>query len=171
MSRAFVKESDGDDGASDALPPESPHPILLTPQGARRMTEAFGRLTVEYLALDPEDSDPAIQHRRRRLRRDARILERKLARAEIIDPAHLPTDRVGFGLRVTVAEDGGGPPRIYQITGEDEADPALGRVSWLSPLAKVLMEAELGERVEWHRPAGLTGLTILAIAAPEIDEI
>ena len=49
------------------------------------------------------------------------------------------------------------------IVGEDEADPATGRISWVSPMAEALLDAEPGDEVAWRRPAGKTRLEILAV--------
>ena len=51
--------------------------------------------------------------------------------------------------------------RSYTIVGEDEADPDAGLVSWVSPLAKVLEGARVGEQVVWRRPAGPIELTVV----------
>jgi transcription elongation GreA/GreB family factor len=70
---------------------------------------------------------------------------------------------VGFGATVTVRETSG-EHRDYTIVGEDEADPDAGLVSWVSPLARVLEGARVGEQAVWRRPAGSLELTVVAIA-------
>jgi transcription elongation GreA/GreB family factor len=54
----------------------------------------------------------------------------------------------------------------FTIVGEDEADVATGKVSWLSPLAKALIGARVGDTVKWRRPVGDTDLEILDIHYP-----
>jgi len=51
----------------------------------------------------------------------------------------------------------------FAVVGEDEADPARGRISWVSPLARALAEARVGDAVVWKRPTGEVELTIVAI--------
>ncbi len=67
-----------------------------------------------------------------------------------------------FGARVTVADEAGGA-RAFIIVGEDEADAAAGKVSWLSPLARALTGGHVGDAVTWRRPAGDLELEITAI--------
>ena len=63
--------------------------------------------------------------------------------------------------------DPSGREQVYEITGEDEADPALGRISAHSPLARALWGAEVGDIVEWKKPSGPIELTISAITCPK----
>ena len=72
---------------------------------------------------------------------------------------------VAFGLRVTVADDTG-VETTYEITGEDEADAALGRIAPHSPLARALLGAEPGDSVTVRRPSGAVTVEILAITRP-----
>ena len=78
-----------------------------------------------------------------------------------LDPAQAP-DRVRFGMTVEV-QDEEGRVETYSIVGEDEADAALGKISWISPLAEALLHAEPGDEVVWRRPAGRKRLEVLAV--------
>ena len=163
MSRAFVKEGDG---SLDPLPdlPVSPHPNYVTPAGLADL-QARLRDTQARLA--------ALKDRKERLdrlpeaaaERDIRYLEARLRTAILIDPATLPEDEVAFGLIVTVADEDG-TERRFQITGEDEADPALGRIAAHSPLARALMGGHVGDVVTWRKPSGAEELEILSIRRP-----
>ena len=68
-----------------------------------------------------------------------------------------------FGLRVTVVDEAG-VRSVYEITGEDEAEAALGRIAPQSPLARALMGAVVGDEVMWHKPTGAVALEIVEIA-------
>jgi transcription elongation factor GreB len=162
MSRAFVKEQDGDPG-DEPLPPDSPHPLYVTPDG---LAELQARAAALAAALDGRTApaEPAAAEALRRDKRERRILERKLARAIPVDPAKVPNDVVAFGHWVR-AEDDAGEEALYRIVGEDQADPARGWISWLSPLAQALTGAAIEDRVVWRRPVGDLALTVLAIAA------
>jgi transcription elongation GreA/GreB family factor len=70
---------------------------------------------------------------------------------------------VHFGATVR-AEDAEGRVHRFKIVGEDEADVATGKVSWVSPLAKALIGARVGDTVKWRRPAGEVELEILEIS-------
>jgi transcription elongation factor GreB len=70
---------------------------------------------------------------------------------------------VRFGARVTVA-DGDGAEKVYRIVGIDETNPSQGEVSWISPVAKALLNARVGDTVMLRTPKGEVELEILAIA-------
>jgi len=162
MSRAFVKEQDGDPG-DEPLPPENPHPLYVTPDGLAALQARADVLTatLEGRTLPGE---PAAAEAYRREKREWRILERKLARAILVDPAKAAGDVVAFGHWVRAEDDEGNDLR-YRIVGEDQADPTRGWISWLSPLAQALTGAAIDERVVWRRPVGDLALTVTAIAA------
>ena len=87
-------------------------------------------------------------------------LESKVSHAEVIHP---PTDggRVTFGSTVLLADESGQEIR-YQIVGSDEAEPAKGRISVLSPLARTLIGRQVGERVVAQVPGGKKTYEIVA---------
>jgi transcription elongation factor GreA len=97
---------------------------------------------------------------------EARIkdLEGKLATAEVIDP---PTsgDRITFGSTVRL-EDGDGKLVCYQIVGSDESDPARGRISVLSPLARTLIGKKVGDQVVAQLPGGKKAFEVLEANFP-----
>ena len=97
--------------------------------------------------------------------RDIRYLEARLRSAILIDPATLPVTEVAFGHIVTVADDDGLETR-FQITGEDEADAAQGRITPQSPLARALLGAAVGDVVNWRKPSGTVALEVIRIECP-----
>lgn len=162
MSRAFVKEGSGE---LDPLPdlPLSPHPNHVTPRGLAALQARLAARQADLAALRarPERLDKLPEAA---AERDIRYLEARLKSAILVPP--LPDTRtVAFGHRVTVA-DAEGRETTYEITGEDEADPALGRIAPHSPLARALLGAEVGDTVTWNRPAGRAELEILSITCP-----
>jgi len=163
MSRAFVKE---DDGAPDEALPERPvseHPNYVTASGLAQLEERRRELEAQRLELARRaDSDDSAAEQLRHVERDLRYFQRRLETAIEVDPASGPPGVVGFGATVTV-RDAGGEQHSYTIVGEDEADPDAGLVSWVSPLARVLDGARVGEQVVWRRPAGSLELTVVAI--------
>lgn len=162
MSRAFVKEGDG---ALDPLPdlPVSPHPNWVTPRGLgalrARLLQTQTRLAELRARPDRMDKLPEAA-----AERDIRYLEARLRSAIPVDPAQTPTDRVGFGHRVTLGT-AGGQRRVLDIVGEDEADPAQGRISLYAPLARALLGAEVGDSVDFPLPGGADWV-VLAISCP-----
>ena len=95
--------------------------------------------------------------------RDARV---RLARAEVVDVSGQPPDRGRFGTTVVLEDLDSGDELTYRIVGEDEADPEHELVSWLSPLARALLGARVGDTVVWRRPAGDLEIEIVAIEPP-----
>jgi transcription elongation factor GreB len=80
-----------------------------------------------------------------------------------VAPPTAPEDRVRFGATVMVRERSG-EESCYRIVGVDETDVDRGWVSWLSPIAKALLNARLGDRVKMRLPAGEKELEITRVA-------
>ena len=106
--------------------------------------------------------DLSSQQTKTRLERDIAYYADRIKQAVRVDPESQSTDKVHFGARVDV-EDDEGERSTFVIVGEDEADAAQGAISWVSPLAKALMNAEVGDVVLWQRPKGNKELTVIAI--------
>lgn len=157
MSRAFVKEGDGDDPGPLPERRISPHPNVVTARGLRRIDETLAQLEAEHLAARASQDRAALA----RIGRDLRYWHARRQSAQLA-PAP-PPDVSGFGARVTF-RDARGRRRRYRLVGEDEADPAEGRISWYSPIARALADRRVGDVVSG--PGG--ELEILAIdATPE----
>jgi len=156
MSRAFVKESD----SVEPLPeiPVSEHPNWTTPAGLRRQQQRLDELRDAAKQPSLAQDDAALQT----IAREQRWIEARIASANVVDPAQQPHGRVAFGASVDVVDEHG-TEATYRIVGEDEADAEHGSVSWLSPLAKAVIGAKVGDEVLWRRPAGDLRIEILAI--------
>ena len=100
------------------------------------------------------------------LEKRIRDIENKIANANVVDPSTVGTDRVVFGLQVTVQDLDSGEESSYQIVGEDEADIAAQRISVSSPVARALIGKSVGDIVQVQIPRGLRELEVLKIAAP-----
>ena len=163
MSRAFVKENE------DQVPelperPQSPHPNFVTPRGLALLKQQLAELEDAKHRHQTEESlldKDALQV----TERDLRYVQERLKRAIPVDPAQQPRDRVDFGALVAT-EDENGAKRKFEIVGEDEADPNIGKLSWVSPLALALKDAKVGDAVVWKRPAGDLELDIISIEYP-----
>jgi len=97
---------------------------------------------------------------------EARILEveAKLSQAEVIEPPR-DGERITFGSTVRLRDAEGREIR-YQIVGSDEADPASGRISILSPIARTLIGKEAGDEVKAQAPGGTRTFEVLAVNFP-----
>ena len=135
MSRAFVKERDGE-APSEEMPerPISAHPNYVTPQGLALIDREIIRLGEEYAASD----EPG----RGRLARDLRYWRSRRASAEVVLPAQ--SDEVRFSSSFTIRR-ADGRVQSFRIVGEDEADPAAGSISYVSPLARAVAGKAVGD--------------------------
>jgi transcription elongation GreA/GreB family factor len=142
MSRAFVREPEGGEAYED-LPDRqvSPHPNLVTPSGLAQMDQEVASLQQRLADAHARDDKAETA----RVSRDLRYWTYRRATAELV-PASSDTSHVRFGSRVTFERDDG-RSQTYQIVGEDEADPAKGSISYVSPLARALMGKEIGDAV------------------------
>ena len=167
MSRGFVKEDDLEHAGTD-LPerPVSPHPNYVTPVGLKLLQQAAEQLEQERTELFPRKEDPIANQRLSVVQRDLRYYEARLEQAILVNPADQPADTVLFGATVTV-EDEEGENRVFSIVGEDEADIAVNKDSWVSPLANASIGHKTGDSVTWIRPAGNQLLEIIEITYPE----
>ena len=163
MSRGFVKEDDLEHAGTD-LPerPVSEHPNYVTPSGLRQLEAESMRLEKLRAGLSPKKEDPVIQQQLAVIERDLRYFKARLEQAIPVDPANQPKDKVLFGATVQM-EDEEGVLHTFTIVGEDEADIAAHKVSWVSPLAKALLGHKTGDSVIWRRPAGDMTLEIIDI--------
>ncbi len=141
MSRAFVRESDGAGGEELPELQVSPHRNLVTPEGRRRIEATVERLQLELSAARASEDLAAVA----RIQRDLRYWSARHRTAEVVAP-NPSADAVRFGATVVIEEPRGSRVE-YQIVGEDEADPAAGRISYVSPIARTLIGAAPGDAV------------------------
>ena len=140
MSSAFVKEVAGGE-ALEGLPdrPISPHPHFVTREGLALIEAELTRLHEEHAAAQATEDKIALA----KTSRDLRYWTARRASAQVVDP---PKDalEVHFGSTVTIERDDG-RRQTFRIVGEDEADPAHGSVSYVSPLAVALLGKSVGD--------------------------
>lgn len=98
-----------------------------------------------------------------------RYLEYRLGNAQVIDPAEVEIDRVGFGATVTVLDLDTDEKQTFALVGEDESDADRGRISIGSPIAKVLLGKREGDEVTLKLPKGDRELEVVAIKYGPIE--
>lgn len=182
MSKAFTKESDGaDDDDGPALPPiPAGAKNYMTPQGYQRIRDELLRLidverpevvaVVHWAASNGDRSENGDYiYGKRRLRQiDSRIrfLTKRMDLAEVVDPTlHHGNDQIFFGATVTY-ENQDGVQQTVTIQGIDELDPLNGIISWISPVARALTKARVGDVVSLKTPSGIEELEILDVTYP-----
>jgi transcription elongation factor GreB len=135
----------------------------MTRAGADRLHAELVRLIEKERPPLAESAADEPDAKRRLGLVDQRIfqLEQSLQSAEVLSPPVDPPTTVTFGATVTVRGPDG--EETFRIVGVDETDPARGWVSWLSPVARALMNAKKGERVRFEYPCGEEDLEVLSI--------
>ena len=143
MSVAFTREEDLEATAAD-LPdrPLSPHPNLVTPGGLAAIEAALAAARAAYGAAQAKGDIEADRTAMARATRDLRYWSARRASAQLVETE--ADGRVRFGGSVTIEREDG-RAQTWRITGEDEADPAAGSVSHVSPLAVALMGKGVGD--------------------------
>lgn len=183
MSKAFTKDVDSADDADQlALPP-------LPAGGKNYITPAgFARLRSELLELIDNERPKVVdivhwaasngdrsengdylygKKRLREIDRRIRFLTKRLEIAEIVDPVvHAGSDQIFFGATVTYVDDES-IERTITIMGIDEADSHESQVSWISPVARALLKARLGDEVQLPTPGGVRNLEVLNVHYPQ----
>ena len=193
MSKAFTREDsdDADEVADDdprarasALPPGSRN--YITPAGLKRLKDELQHLlhkerpavtaVVSWAAGNGDRSENAdYQYGKRRLReidRRIRFLTRRIDLAEVVDPeqprAGRAASQVFFGATVRYG-DGSGGEHVVTIVGVDETDHRRRHISWISPLARALTKASIGDTVTLHAPGGTDELEVLEVRYERVD--
>lgn len=185
MSKAFVRddppETEDEEQGLAPVPPGTPN--YMTPGGYARLAAELAHLVkverpelvnvVAWAASNGDRSENGDyiygKKRLREIDRRIRYLTKRIESAVVVDPARRePTDQVFFGATVTVLEDNG-QETTYSIVGVDEADPARGRISWVSPLARALLKAREGDCVRCQVPGGWRELEILQVRYEALD--
>jgi transcription elongation factor GreB len=183
MNKAFTKESDAadedDDGpALPSLPVGTRN--YMTPAGYARLRAEFMQLidverpkmveTVSWAAKNGDRSENGDylygKKRLREIDRRLRFLTKRLDVAEVVDPsAHHGSEQIFFGATVTYA-NARGEEKTITIKGIDESDSLAGEVSWISPIARTLLKARVGDELQLVTPVGIERIEVLEVSYP-----
>lgn len=178
MSKAFTKETETDEDDPEsvsALPPGSKNYMTLTGYGRLRaeldqlVRDERPRIveTVAWAASNGDRSENGDyiygKKRLREIDRRIRFLIKRLESATVVDPQDQHNaDQVFFGATVSY-EDDDGSEHVVQIVGVDEANASEGRISWISPLARALLKARVGDAVRVQSPSGLREIEVVDV--------
>jgi len=143
MSVAFTREEDLEATAAD-LPdrPISPYPNLVTAEGLAQIETELASARAAYAGAQAKGSIEADRTAMARATRNLRYWSARRASAQLVETE--PDGRVRFGGYVTIEREDG-RTQTWRIVGEDEADPANGSVSHVSPLARALLGKRAGD--------------------------
>ena len=180
MSKAFTKESDGDE--DEDLPDDAPAlpagtKNYMTPAGFEALRQEFRDLlhverpkiveVVSWAAGNGDRSENGDylygKKKLREIDRRVRFLSKRLEIAEVVDPKQRTNfDQIFFGATVTYAREDDTEHTIT-IVGIDEADVDRGQVSWISPIARALLKARVGDSVEIRTPSSSETIEVIDI--------
>ncbi|HEY8572286.1 transcription elongation factor GreA [Phenylobacterium sp.] len=144
MAVAFTREEDYEAQAAD-LPdrPVSPHPNLVTATGLAELDQQLASARAAYAAAQAQGEVSTDRTAMARATRDLRYWSARRANAQLTEPGG-PPDKVQFGRTIEIEREDG-RRQAFRIVGEDEADPAKGSISYVSPLARALLGKSVGE--------------------------
>ncbi len=177
MSKAFTKDTDGDD---EELEAEVAAPVknYMTPRGFAVLQEELRQLmrverpkVVEVVSWAAGNGDRSEngdyiygKKRLREIDRRARYLTKSLETAIVVDPEQQKKrDQVFFGATVTYIRQDGGEHTVT-LVGVDDAELSNGKISWISPIAKALLKARVGDAIDVRTPSGVDTLEIISIS-------
>jgi transcription elongation factor GreB len=185
MSKAFTKESDDADDDELQLPAiPAGGKNYITPKGYAALRAELLELidnerpkvveVVHWAASNGDRSENGDylygKKRLREIDRRIRFLTKRMEIAEIADPAvHHGNQQIFFGATVTYADDAG-LERTVRIIGIDEADSAKGEVSWISPIARTLLKARVGDELKLVMPDRVGNIEVMAVHYPKPAE-
>jgi transcription elongation factor GreB len=165
MSKAFTREDDAEAPELvrplSALPPGAVN--YMTAEGAERLRQELARLVeTERPRLTAESENAEAGQKLALINQRIYQLEQSLQSAEVISSPKGPATSVTFGATVTVRGPEGS--EVFKIVGVDEIDHEHGLISWLSPVARALMSAKVGQQVHFKYPCGEEQLEVVSIA-------
>jgi len=178
MSKAFTKESDREESEADeveTLPANGKN--YVTPAGLAALQDEFRKLlyeerpkVVEIVSWaagngDRSENGDYIYGKKRlgEIDRRVRYLAKRIESAEVVDPIRQKNrDQVFFGATVEFARKDNTRQKVT-IVGIDESDAANSKISWLSPVARALMKAHVGDVIEFRTPSGPETIEVLSI--------
>src|SRR3984885_4737854 len=178
MSKAFTKETDSEDDdkeETDVLPANVKN--YMTPHGFAALQEELRKLlreerpkVVEVVSWAAGNGDRSENgdyiYGKRRLReidRRIRYLTKRLESAEVVDPKlQKNREQVFFGATVIYVREDDSEHRVT-LVGVDEAELSRGKISWISPVARALVKARVGDAIDVRTPAGVDTIEVLSI--------
>lgn len=162
MSRAFVKEPEGDQAEGEPIErPQSEHPNYITRAGLERMQSRVDELRGKLRELEKQKDDLRVKNELASLSAELKYLEKRVQSAIPVNVEAQDRDRIRFGATVEMVDEED-RRYVFTIMGEDEADVGTNLISWVSPLGRELLDKRAGDAVTWRRPMGDLELEILS---------
>jgi transcription elongation factor GreB len=148
MSRGFVKEDDQEEV------PIVPQRAYL-PEGVTNFVTPFGmnQLLAEkqILVTEKDNLNNANENEKRiafnYINAKLQLLNNRIVEAKIVNLNEQQQNEIRFGAIITLKIEASKNIQTFQIVGVDEADISKGKVSFISPIAKVLINKKIGDKV------------------------
>ena len=164
MSRGFVKEDDQEEV------PIVPQRAFL-PEGVTNFVTLTGinqLLAEKEMLIQEKDNLSTTNENEKRIALNyinakLQLLESRIAEARVVNLKEQPQSEIRFGALVTLKTEGSGKIQAFQIVGVDEADIAKGKISFISPLAKALINKKVGDKVTLKQARGEVVFEIIDI--------
>lgn len=151
--------------------------VPMTPRGYAALKEELRRLKSVDRPANVKDIEEAIAHgdlsenaeyhaakeKQAHIAGRMAMIDDRIARAQIIETAGQTPDKIRFGATVRLSDVETDDEVTYAIVGEDEADVKSGRISITSPVARALMNKEVGDEVSVKVPKGMKEFEVLEI--------
>ena len=152
MSRGFVKEDDQEE--IPIVPPRADLPEgvpnYVTRVGLDELLAEKQTLVNEKNNLDSSNENEkriALNHINAKLQ----LLNNRIRTAKIVNLNDQPQNEIRFGAWITLKTEATQNIQTFQIVGVDEADISKGKISFISPLAKVLINKKIGDKAVLER--------------------
>ena len=155
MSRGFVKEDDQEEI------PIVPQRAYL-PEGVTNFVTRTGMdqlLAEKQMLIDEKDNLVNVSEDEKRIALNyinakLQLLNNRITEARIVNLNEQPQNEIRFGALVTLKTEATGNIQTFQLTGVDEAEISRGKISFLSPMAKILINKKIGDKVILKRAGG-----------------
>jgi transcription elongation factor GreB len=152
MSRGFIKEDDQEEV------PIVPQRAFL-PEGVTNYVTRSGMeqlLAENQMLIDERDNLSSTNENEKRIALNyinakLQLLNNRIAEAKVVDLKEQPQNEIRFGAIITLKTEVPGNIQIFQIVGVDEADISKSKISFISPLAKALINKKVGDKVTLKR--------------------
>jgi transcription elongation factor GreB len=148
VSRGFVREDDQEEIPMVPQRAYLPDGVtnFVTPFGMNLLLAERKELENEKVSLnDTNEKDKRIELNYLNAR--LQLLNNRIAEAKIVDPGEQPKNEIRFGAIITLRNEDSGNVQTFQIVGVDEANISKGKVSFISPVSRMLINKKTGDKV------------------------
>ena len=148
MSRGFVKEDDQEEVPLVPQRAYLPEGVtnFVTPSGMNQLLAEKQMLINEKNNLNNANENEkrvALNYINAKLQ----LLNNRIVEAKIVNLNEQPQNEIRFGALITFKIEASKNIQTFQIVGVDESDISKGKVSFISPIARVLINKKIGDKV------------------------